>query len=88
MTGLPSKEQDKSRPINDSLDSLLSHLHDIKATCDSDLPTSRLLHLSKLVDSTKKDVVSRQKDIYSSIARLGKNIDKVTSHIVPWSLVC
>ncbi|KAH8833799.1 CTLH/CRA C-terminal to lish motif domain-containing protein [Flagelloscypha sp. PMI_526] len=86
VTGLPSKEKSKSAPINDSLDSLLASLQSLKDTCDtpdSDLPTLPLLQLANTLETTKKNVDSRQKEIYASMARVGKTIDKTFASPLP-----
>lgn len=68
----------KSPSITVSLDSLLESLTRVQdrlrvGTVTEDTFTA----LSKTVDARKKEIDDRQKEIYSSIARLGKALDKV-----------
>ncbi|KAF7304839.1 CTLH domain-containing protein [Mycena kentingensis (nom. inval.)] len=69
----------KSKAIPDSLDALLDSLRHAKHSIlahPSSLSPDVLLHLSQTVDTKKKEVEDRQKEIYSSVARLGKALDK------------
>lgn len=65
--------------ISDWLDSLISSLQDSKnSITESDIDEEILLQLSRSIESTKKDIDDRQKEVYSSVSRLGKALDKVT----------
>jgi hypothetical protein len=64
--------------ISDSLDSLLLSLREARdAIQPGTVSPDLLLHFSQTVDLKKKEVDDRQKEIYSSISRLGKALDKV-----------
>ncbi|KAJ7046729.1 hypothetical protein C8F04DRAFT_1247798 [Mycena alexandri] len=71
--------------ISNSLDALLESLREAKdaiqpgATVSPDL----LLQLSQTVDLQKKEVDERQKEVYSSISRLGKALDKKFTASLP-----
>jgi len=63
--------------ISDWLDSLISSLQDSKnSITESDIDEEILLQLSRSIESTKKDIDDRQKEVYSSVSRLGKALDK------------
>jgi hypothetical protein len=60
------------------LDSLLLSLREARdAIQPGTVSPDLLLHFSQTVDLKKKEVDDRQKEIYSSISRLGKALDKV-----------
>lgn len=68
----------KEASIQDSLDSLLASLHEAKDQIEAtgvDTDTTR--QLARTVELRKKDVDDRQKEIYTSVSRLGKALDKV-----------
>lgn len=68
----------KAPCIADSLDSLLRSLRETKERVQSGTATEETLSgLSGTVESTKKDIDDRQKEIYNSLARYGKALDKV-----------
>lgn len=70
----------KPRSIVDSLDSLLLSLQEVKTRLSevaADEATFR--DLVQAVESRKKEVDERQKEVYSSVSRLGKTLDKVSS---------
>lgn len=72
----------KTTSIADSLDSLLKSLRDAKEQFqDLDPDESLLSQLSRTIEGSKRDVDERQKEVYSSIARLGKALDKV-NHVI------
>ncbi|KAJ7273660.1 ubiquitin-protein ligase E3 [Mycena haematopus] len=63
--------------ISDSLDSLLQCLRETRdAIQPGTVSPDLLLQLSQTVDVKKKEVDDRQKEIYTSISRLGKALDK------------
>lgn len=68
----------KSPCIADSLDSLLQSLREAKESVQCGTADDEVLNvLSRRVDSAKKDVDERQKEVYNSLARFGKALDKV-----------
>ncbi|KAG6832372.1 hypothetical protein H0H92_002640 [Tricholoma furcatifolium] len=73
-----TKAKGKAPSINDSLDAILSSLEEAKkAIEESDLVDEEtLIQLSQTIETKKKDVDDRQKEVYSSISRLGKALDK------------
>ncbi|KAJ6502600.1 CTLH/CRA C-terminal to lish motif domain-containing protein [Mycena sanguinolenta] len=63
--------------ISDSLDSLLQSLREAKdAIQPGTVSPDLLLQLSQTVEVKKKEVDDRQREIYNSISRLGKALDK------------
>lgn len=87
---LTSKSSAKSKfpSITDSLDSLLQSLHDAKDELEAGAPSSDVLaELAQTIDSKKKEVDDRQKEVYSSVARLGKALDKVISTLPLESII-
>jgi hypothetical protein len=68
----------KEGSIQGSLDSLLSALNDAKDQVESSgVSVDLMRQLERTVESKRKEVDDRQKEIYSSTARLGKALDKV-----------
>ncbi|KAG6889307.1 hypothetical protein C0995_001963 [Termitomyces sp. Mi166 len=69
----------KATSINDTLDAILLSLHDAKKNLEDSgiVDEETLKQLSQAIEAKKKDVDDRQKEIYSSISRLGKVLDKV-----------
>ena len=68
----------------DSLDVLLASLYETKKQMEeSGLETDPARHLARTVDAQRKEVDERQKEVYSSISRLGKALEKVRSKHVP-----
>lgn len=68
----------KSPSINDSLDSLLYSLREVKDRLQAGSATDETLNiLAKTVEGKKKDVDDRQKEVYNTLAKLGKALDKV-----------
>ncbi|KAJ7097975.1 CTLH/CRA C-terminal to lish motif domain-containing protein [Mycena belliarum] len=67
----------KSPSIADSLDSLLNSLHEARNAIHAGPVSSDLFsQLSQTVEIKKKEVDERQKEIYSSVSRFGKALDK------------
>ncbi|PCH38249.1 hypothetical protein WOLCODRAFT_136130 [Wolfiporia cocos MD-104 SS10] len=67
----------KSPSINDSLDSLLQSLREVKGRLHAGTATAETFSvLAKTVDSRKKDVDERQKEVYNSLGKVGKALDK------------
>ena len=70
----------KPRSIADSLDSLLLSLQEVKTRLSEVAADEAALRdLVQAVESRKKEVDERQKEVYSSVSRLGKTLDKVSS---------
>ena len=74
----PSMGKSKTPAIQDSLDSLLQTLHVQKKRLEAGLATeAELTMLAGTVEARKKEIDERQKEIYNSLARYGKTLDKV-----------
>ena len=74
----------KSASIGTSLDSLLQSLRDVKDRLEAGTETEDTFsQLAKTVEARKKEVDERQKEIYNSLSRFGKALDKVSS-VHPW----
>lgn len=73
-----SSSKGKTPSIEDSLDALLRTLHDTRDRIQSgDANLDTYTTLQQKVDASKKDVDDRQKEVYNSLARFGKTLDKV-----------
>jgi hypothetical protein len=69
----------KSPAINDSLDSLLQTLYGYKKRVESGSSSEEeLRELTKTVEARKKEIDERQKEVYNSLLRYGKALDKVS----------
>ena len=69
----------KGPSINQSIDSLLQALQDAKAAVFAGHCTDDYLkQLALTVETKKKEIDERQKEIYNILSRLGKALDKVT----------
>ncbi|KAH9001065.1 hypothetical protein EDB92DRAFT_1811986 [Lactarius akahatsu] len=74
----PSTNKSKTPAIQDSLNSLLQTLHAQKKRLEAGIASEAELEtLAKTVESRKKEIDDRQKEIYNSLARYGKALDKV-----------
>ncbi|PFH54400.1 hypothetical protein AMATHDRAFT_135992 [Amanita thiersii Skay4041] len=74
----------KSTAIQDPLDALLSALHEAKAQIAAGNANEQtFVHLEHLTEAKKKEIDERQKEIYSSLSRLGKALDKKFSTTMP-----
>lgn len=79
-----SLNKGKSPAINDSLDSLLQTLYGHKKRFEAGLSSEEELQgLAKTVETRKKEVDERQKEVYSSLARYGKALDKRFTNSLP-----
>lgn len=87
LTSNSTSGKRKAPCIQDSLDSLLRSLQEAKKRIQNgDTSQDIFLGLASNVDSTKKDIDERQKEIYNSLARFGKALDKVCMKLyVHWS---
>jgi hypothetical protein len=75
---LTSDGKAKSPPIDQTLDALLSTLRAEREKVQSgNLLPETFEGLATKVESLKKDLDDRQKEIYNSISRYGKALDKV-----------
>jgi len=73
----PSMGKSKTPAIQDSLNSLLQTLHVQKKRLEAGLATeAELTTLARTVEARKKEIDERQKEIYNSLARYGKTLDK------------
>ena len=72
-----SPSKGKGPTIIDSLHSLLQSLKDAKASLESGADEDALTSLTHAVEARKKEVDERQKEVYGSLSRLGKALDKV-----------
>ena len=64
--------------ISDSLDSLLQSLRDVKDRLQAGTETQDTYgQLAVAVEARKKEMEDKQKEIYSSLSRFGKALDKV-----------
>ncbi|KAJ8520415.1 hypothetical protein ONZ45_g2769 [Pleurotus djamor] len=74
----------KGPSMLDSLDSLISTLRAAKHQCESgEIPSVVISQLPKSVEACKKDVDDRHKEVYSSLSRFGKGLDKKFSNSLP-----
>jgi E3 ubiquitin-protein transferase RMND5 len=77
LTG-SSASKGKSEPIVGTLDTFLRDLRNAKAKCAAgELNQSDRDELAQLVGIRKKEIDERQKEIYASMTRIGKALDKV-----------
>ncbi|KEP54859.1 putative ubiquitin-protein ligase E3, partial [Rhizoctonia solani 123E] len=77
-TGKKSKSKAPAPPIGQSLDALLASIYELRqkagdgeSVSDEDFQT-----LAKNVGEKKKDIEERQKEVYASLTRMGKLLDK------------
>ncbi|TFY66151.1 hypothetical protein EVG20_g4944 [Dentipellis fragilis] len=74
----------KTPAINDSLDSLLQTLYGQKKRLEDGLASEEELQvLTKTVETRKKEVDERQKEVYNCLARYGKALDKRFPNSLP-----
>ncbi|KIP09492.1 hypothetical protein PHLGIDRAFT_86552 [Phlebiopsis gigantea 11061_1 CR5-6] len=79
-----SSSKSKSPSVDASLDALLQSLRETRETIQAGSASAdTLAALQRTVESTKKDVDDRQKEVYSSLARFGKTLDKRFSAPLP-----
>ena len=68
----------KAPSIIESLDSLLESLREVKDRFQAGTATEDTLGvLSKTIEARKKEIDEKQKEIYNSLQRYGKSLDKV-----------
>ena len=79
QTPAPGSVKVKSPPIPSSLDALLAILKDAKQQLDSGVSPNTLgAQISNAIDGRKKDIDERLKEVYNSLGRIGKTLDKVS----------
>ncbi|KAH9934803.1 CTLH/CRA C-terminal to lish motif domain-containing protein [Fomitopsis serialis] len=72
-----SSSKGKSPSVNDSLDSLLQSLREVKDRLQVGTATDETLTiLSKTVETRKREVDERQKEVYNALNKIGKALDK------------
>jgi E3 ubiquitin-protein transferase RMND5 len=68
----------KSPSINDILDTLLQSLYETKQEHHAGaISTTSLAQLAQTTEGLKKEIEDRQREIYQSVSRIGKALDKV-----------
>lgn len=76
LTAPDGKATSKSKPIDATLDGLISTLTGYKERIAAGENVD-LRQLPGLVEKAKKDVDARQQEVYTALTRYGKAIDKV-----------
>lgn len=78
---LTSSAKSKTSSIPSTLDSLLQSLRDERDRVQAGTATPETMQaMSSSVETAKKDLDERQKEIYNSMSRYGKALDKVVLH--------
>jgi predicted nucleic acid-binding Zn-ribbon protein len=78
LTDSKTSAKGKFPSISDSLDSLLQSLRDVKDRLQAGTETQDTFgQLAVTVEARKKETEDKQKEIYSSLSRFGKALDKV-----------
>lgn len=73
-----SSTKGKIPSVESSLDSLLHSLYEVRSRIEAGTVTQDTFALlSQTVDSKKKEIDEKQKEVYNAIARVGKALDKV-----------
>lgn len=73
----------KTSSFNDSLDGLLTALYDLRQKAEAgNLSEHDALNIVRVVEERKKALDDRQKEVYASLSRLGKALDKVCRFVV------
>ncbi len=76
----------KAPSIDQSLDALLDSLRIAKEHFLNGTGSQATLEaLAKTVEDKKKEIDERQKEVYNTLARVGKALDKVRSGGGPWT---
>ncbi|KAK7693618.1 hypothetical protein QCA50_003187 [Cerrena zonata] len=79
-----SSSKGKSVSINDSLEALLYTLREAKERIQAGNASPDTLNdINTKVESTRKDIDERQKEVYNSLARYGKTLDKKFTSPLP-----
>lgn len=66
-----------SSSISDTLESLLDALQRLKQRVQTECSPEVLAESYSLIESKKKEIDEKQKEVHTSLGRLGKTIDKV-----------
>jgi hypothetical protein len=78
LTRQKPSTKSKSKSIADSLDTLLGSLNEIKGHITSQGNLSDAFRAAgTAVDTSKKEIEERQKEVYNSLNRMGRAIEKV-----------
>jgi len=81
---LTSSAKGKSPSIQATLDSLLQSLYEERERVQAGAATpASIQNLNRKVETSKKDLDDRQKEIYNSISRVGKALDKKFTSPLP-----
>lgn len=65
--------------IHDSLEGLLAALRDVKERLEAGTASEDdVLNVSKIVEERKKEVDDRQKEVYATLGKIGKALDKAS----------
>lgn len=77
-----SKSKAPAPPIELSLDALLLQMYDLRQKLDVDgepgnVTDDDFKSLAKAIEERRKDIDERQKEVYASLTRMGKLLDKV-----------
>jgi len=74
----------QSASVADSLDVLIASMYETKKQMEeSGFEVDTVRQLARTVDVQRKEVDERQKEVYSSISRLGKALEKVRPNHAP-----
>jgi chromosome segregation ATPase len=77
-----SSPKGKSPSVTDSLDSLLQSLNEAKGHIqEGSMSIDTFEQLAQTMEARKKEVDDRQKEIYGSLSRFGKALDKVCTSV-------
>ncbi len=69
--------------IEDSLDGLLASLRDVKERLEAGTASEDdVANVCKIVEERKKEIDERHKEIYSTLGKVGKALDKVRNGIM------
>ncbi|KLO18529.1 ubiquitin-protein ligase E3 [Schizopora paradoxa] len=72
--------------IEESLDGLLASLRDVKERLEAGTASEEdVANVCKIIEERKKEVDERQKEIYSTLGKVGKALDKKFTSAVPES---
>jgi|ERR1700722_826517 len=73
-----SSPKGKFTTINEPLDSLLQSLRQAKDRIETEgVSEDVAIQLSQIIEARKKELDDRQKELYNTLSRLGKALDKV-----------
>lgn len=79
-SSLSSSGKKPTTAIVDSLDGLLAALRDVKERIEAGTASEEdVANVAKIVEERKREVDDRQKEIYATLGKVGKTLDKVCS---------